>query len=92
MAKRVFLLVLDSFGIGAEPDAPAFGDAGTNTLAAIARHPNVKGERLAELGLFNIDGVTCAQKHPSPRGFFARLRRPVPARTPPLATGKLPGF
>ena len=28
MAKRVsFLLVLDSFGIGAEPDAPAFGDA-----------------------------------------------------------------
>ncbi|MCI6176091.1 phosphopentomutase, partial [bacterium] len=74
MAKRVFLIVLDSFGIGAEPDAPAFGDAGTNTLAAIAHHPNFKGERLAELGLFNIDGVTCAQKHPSPRGCFARLR------------------
>ena len=32
MAKRIFLIVLDSFGIGAEPDAPAFGDAGTNTL------------------------------------------------------------
>ena len=31
MAKRIFLIVLDSFGIGAEPDAPAFGDAGTNT-------------------------------------------------------------
>ena len=36
MEKRVFLIVLDSFGVGAEPDAPQFGDAGTNTLAAIA--------------------------------------------------------
>ena len=36
MEKRVFLIVLDSFGIGAEPDAAAFGDAGTNTLGAIA--------------------------------------------------------
>ena len=38
MEKRVFLIVLDSFGIGAEPDAAAFGDAGTNTLGAIAKH------------------------------------------------------
>ena len=51
MAKRVFLIVLDSFGVGAEPDAPQFGDAGTNTLAAIAGHPNFKGENLAKLGL-----------------------------------------
>ena len=43
MAKRIFLIVLDSFGIGAEPDAPAFGDAGTNTLGAIAGHPNSSG-------------------------------------------------
>ena len=34
MEKRVFLIVLDSFGIGAEPDAAAFGDEGTNTLGA----------------------------------------------------------
>ena len=40
MEKRVFLIVLDSFGIGAEPDAAAFGDEGTNTLGAIASHPN----------------------------------------------------
>jgi len=39
MEKRVFLIVLDSFGIGAEPDAAAFGDEGTNTLGAIAQHP-----------------------------------------------------
>ena len=50
MAKRIFLIVLDSFGIGAEPDAPAFGDAGTNTLGAIAGHPNFKWDQLARLG------------------------------------------
>ena len=61
MAKRVFLIVLDSFGVGAEPDAPQFGDAGTNTLAAIAGHPNFRGENLAKLGLFNLDGVTCGK-------------------------------
>lgn len=32
MEKRVFLIVLDSFGIGAEPDAEAFGDEGTNFI------------------------------------------------------------
>ena len=37
MEKRVFLIVLDSFGIGAEPDAAAFGDEGTNTLGGHCR-------------------------------------------------------
>lgn len=74
MAKRVFLIVLDSFGIGAEPDAAAFGDAGTNTLAAISAHPNCKADNLAALGLFNIDGVTCRPATAAPTGCFARLR------------------
>lgn len=74
MAKRVFLIVLDSFGIGAEPDAAAFGDAGTNTLAAIAQHPNFKGENLAKLGLFRVDGVTVGPKEVEPIGCYARLR------------------
>ena len=74
MAKRVFLIVLDSFGIGAEPDAALFGDAGTNTLAAIAAHPNFAGKYLAKLGLFNIDGVHCGEPDPAPVGCFARLR------------------
>ena len=41
MEKRVFLIVLDSFGIGAEPDAAAFGDGGTITLGACAKHPKI---------------------------------------------------
>lgn len=72
--KRVFLIVLDSFGIGAEPDAPDFGDAGTNTLRAIAGHPRFRGEHLAELGLFCIDGVDCGSRDVRPIGCFARLR------------------
>jgi phosphopentomutase len=74
MEKRVFLIVLDSFGIGAEPDAAAFGDEGTNTLAAIAAHPNFHAPHLRRLGLFNIDGVCCGEKDPAPAGAYGRLR------------------
>ena len=35
MKRRVFLVVLDSYGIGYEPDAADFGDVGSNTLATI---------------------------------------------------------
>ena len=74
MAKRVFLIVLDSFGVGAEPDAPLFGDAGTNTLGAIAGHPNFRGDNLARLGMFNLDGVICGTPAAAPIGSYARLR------------------
>lgn len=55
--KRVFLIVLDSFGIGELPDAVAFGDEGSNTLAAVADNPNFNCPNLLKLGLFNIDGI-----------------------------------
>lgn len=74
MAKRVFLIVLDSFGIGAEPDAADFGDAGTNTLASIADQPEFAAENLRKLGLFNIEGVSAGETCAAPAGAFARLR------------------
>ena len=74
MEKRVFLIVLDSFGIGAEPDAAAFGDEGTNTLGAIAKHPNFNCPNLQKMGMFNIDGVTAGEKTAAPFGSFARLQ------------------
>ena len=65
MTKRVFLIVLDSFGIGYEPDADKFGDVGANTLASIANAPGFEVPNLASLGLFNLDGVQCgAPVHP----------------------------
>lgn len=55
--KRIFLIVLDSFGIGRQPDAGAFGDEGSNTLAAIAGSIALSAPNLTKLGLFSIDGV-----------------------------------
>lgn len=73
MSKRVFLIVLDSFGIGEMPDAAAFGDEGSNTLAAIAKSSKFSTPNLQKLGLFNIEGVTCAEGAATPLASFARL-------------------
>lgn len=73
MKKRVFLIVLDSLGIGEMPDAAAFGDKDCNTLARIAASPKFSGENLGKLGLFNIDGVTCGKKTAAPTAAFARM-------------------
>ena len=72
--KRVFLVVLDSFGIGAQPDAADFGDCGTNTLGAIIKSPYFHAPNLTRLGLFNIDGVSQQSKVKLPDASFARLR------------------
>ncbi len=57
MTTRVFLVVLDSFGIGEAPDAALFGDAGSNTLGAIRTLPQFHCPTLASMGLFHIQGV-----------------------------------
>lgn len=56
-AKRVFLIVLDSFGIGALPDAAEYGDAGANTFRTVSGSPRFSVPNLAGLGLFRIDGI-----------------------------------
>ena len=72
-ANRVFLIVLDSVGIGALPDAVAFGDAGSNTLKSCSGSDRFSLPNLKELGLFNIDGVDCGEKTAAPQGAVARL-------------------
>ena len=72
--KRVFLIVLDSFGIGCAPDAADFGDGRCNTLASLTTSPELHAPNLTKLGLFNIDGVACGTPADSPIGTFARLR------------------
>lgn len=74
MAKRVFLVVLDSFGVGEEPDAASFGDFGVNTLRSIAQSDKFNCPNLRSLGLFNLDGVDALPPCPAPLGAFARLR------------------
>lgn len=69
--KRVFLIVLDSFGIGTAPDSAEFGDAGANTLGSIRRSAQFRAENMQSLGLLNIDGL--AGGVPAPRGAYARM-------------------
>lgn len=73
MNKRVFLIVLDSMGIGEMPDAEAYGDKGTNTLLTCSKSSYFGAENMGKLGLFNIDGVTCGQKADAPTGIYGRM-------------------
>jgi phosphopentomutase len=55
--KRVFLVVLDSVGIGEMPDAAKYGDEGSNTLYAASRSHYFDMPNMKKLGLFHIDGL-----------------------------------
>ena len=57
MSKRVFLIVLDSCGIGHMPDAADFGDEGADTLLSISKSEKFHLNSLLRLGLCNIDGI-----------------------------------
>lgn len=72
--KRVILIVIDSLGIGALPDASAYGDEGANTLGSILKaKPDLAIPNLAELGLGWIDGISGISKPDLPIGTFGRL-------------------
>ena len=71
--KRVFLIVLDSVGIGAAPDAAAFGDAGAHTLRSVSGSEQFQIDHLKELGLSNIDGLEFLGPVEKPQAAVARL-------------------
>lgn len=72
--KRIFLIVLDSYGIGYEPDAAEFGDVGSNTLGTIAKSQFYDTPNMGGLGLFNIDGVCCGKKAERTKGAYGRMQ------------------
>lgn len=74
--KRVFLIVLDSFGIGALQDAYEFSDAPTvNTLRSISTSKKFFVPTLEKLGLFQIDGVkNFLSSEQIPIASFGRLK------------------
>lgn len=71
--KRVFLIVLDSFGIGELPDADKFRDTGSNTLGTIRKSKEYDTPNLEKLGLFQIDGVEKGKSAEKPIGSYARM-------------------
>lgn len=69
---KFVLIVIDSFGIGAMPDANKFGDVGSNTYLNTLAKTNLKLENMAKLGLDNIDGINLSKDNTI--GNYARLQ------------------
>ena len=74
MMKRIFLIVLDSCGVGAAPDSEQFGDIGVNTLRSCAASPKFSIPHLIEAGLGNLDGIDYLPKTDHPTAALARLQ------------------
>lgn len=72
--RRVFLIVLDSFGIGEMPDAACFHDEGSNTIKTVSRSKEFYLPQMEELGLFQIDGVDCKESGSKIKGAVARMK------------------
>ncbi|MGI9070512.1 MAG: phosphopentomutase [Bryobacteraceae bacterium] len=78
--KRVILIVLDSVGIGAMPDAAEFGDEGSNTLGNIAKQRNLKLPNLCVLGLANIKPLSGLKPVKNPAGAYGKCALASPGK------------
>lgn len=72
--KRVFLIVLDSFGIGEMEDAHTYGDFNVDTLGSVASSTRFHMPNMRKLGLFNIEGVKHGNKEKEPIGAYMRMK------------------
>ena len=72
MAKRVFLIVLDSCGCGELPDAGRFGDEGSHTIRSCYDSGKLHVPNLARMGLFNIDGIGVGTPAESPCATYGK--------------------
>lgn len=71
--KRLFVIVLDSLGIGELPDASKYGDKGSNTLKSLYTSKLLNIPNLSKLGIFNIEGNNYSTKFINPTSVFARM-------------------
>lgn len=78
--QRVFLVVLDSLGIGELPDAGQYGDQGSDTLGNLARARPLNLPNLAQLGLGNIRPLEGIPPAPSPLGCYGRSALASPGK------------
>ncbi len=90
--KRVFLIVLDSFGIGNAPDAKKFGDLGANTLKSCAATGKLHIPNMIKLGLGNIDALDCLPKTDTPAGVYCRLLEASQGKDTTIGHWELAGF
>ena len=73
--KRIFVVVLDSLGIGAVEDSPEYGDVGVDTLGHIVREvPGLKIPNLKKLGMVNLHPLEGMEPAEHPLGRYMRLK------------------
>ena len=73
--NRIFLIVLDSVGIGEAPDAEKFDDAGADTLGHIAKHMNgLHMPAMEKLGLGNIRQLEGVNRTAYPKAHFTKMQ------------------
>lgn len=72
---RIILIVLDSVGCGAAPDASSYGDEGADTLGNLSRRVgSISLPNLGGLGLGHVTAISGVLPTDRPRGFFGRMR------------------
>ncbi|WP_342042758.1 phosphopentomutase [Bacillus sp. OTU2372] len=73
--KRIFIIVMDSVGIGEAPDAEKFGDKGADTFGHIAERMNgLNMPNMEKLGLSNIREIKGITKAEKPLAFFTKMK------------------
>src|SRR3990172_10855227 len=73
--KRFIIVVADSAGGGAQPDARAYGDEGSDTIGNTSRAVGgLHLPNLGKLGLGNLTEVAGVPPEPLPRGFFGKMQ------------------
>ena len=71
--KRVFVIVMDSLGVGASKDAAEYGDAGSDTFGHIAENYALNIPNLQKLGISNLHPLKGVPTAPNPKSFYAKL-------------------
>lgn len=73
--NRIFVVVLDSLGVGAMPDSEQYGDVGVDTLGHISeRMGSLDIPNLQRLGLANLHSITGVEPVEKPLGVYTKLR------------------
>lgn len=88
--RKVLLMLLDSAGVGAMPDADQYDSAGAATIPHVLQtHPNLKIPNFRSLGLCSIEGLEPFYQGEQPEAVLrAAVPLPPAARTPSSDIGK----
>lgn len=78
--NRIIAIVLDSAGIGEQPDSPRFGDSGAHTFKHALEGSGITLENMRRLGLYNITGAQLGPEAPAPIGCYGRMTEISPGK------------